>query len=88
MGNSIKYKIIKNEDINIKKICTICNKKIEGNCISCLKCRNLLHHNCYFLLNKINKLYCNNCNTEKYMITSCLKYEIDIDKCKINYIIY
>ena len=35
-------KIIRDKD------CMICYEKIKGNCVSCLDCRNLSHHNCYF----------------------------------------
>jgi hypothetical protein len=66
------------------KCCVICYEKIKGNCISCLDCRTLSHHNCYFKwTNTANFTICPFCK-QSNLITSYLQQEIDIDKKRLN----
>jgi len=89
MGNfNQKYSLISNIEKPIDKIirdkeCIMCYEKIKGNCVSCLNCRILSHHNCYFKWTKTNNFtICPFCK-QNNLTTSYLQQEIDIDKGKM-----
>lgn len=86
MGNNqIKQTNNKGNFIIIRdKNCIICYEKISGNCISCLKCRVLSHHKCYFKWKETNTFEeCPMCKSLNSMITSSLHDEFKIDYGKI-----
>ena len=84
MGN-LKSIIVEKPNIIRDKTCIICYEKIKGNCVSCLNCRILTHHSCYFKWTELEYFTkCPMCCQKGNIITSYVKQEIDIDKGHIN----